>query len=139
MLKARGFSLIEVLVAVAIVSLALPALLLNTIQQLDGTAYLRDKIIASWVAGNVLTEIIIQHRTQGELPDNNSSGTEEMAGRSWRWEVSMRHDNKLVELYLVKVRVWRGNDRSAIASNHSYLYDARVLELSQSTGEQGDP
>ena len=67
--RARGFSLIEVLVAVAIVALALPALLLNTMQQMDGTAYLREKIIASWVASNALTEIQIRHRTHRRVAE----------------------------------------------------------------------
>ena len=135
MRRGAGFSLIEVLVAVAVVSLALPALLLNSIEQMDGTVYLRDKIIASWVASNALTEIQIAHRTSGELPQLGLDGEEAMAGIDWRWEAKTRQDNQLPELYLVEVRVWRSGARSSMASYQSYLYDAGPLEKRYVSGD----
>ncbi len=128
MRRTGGFSLIEVLVAVAVVSLALPALLLNSIQQMDGTAYLRDKIIASWVASNALTEIQIAHSTRGELPSATLSGEEEMAGIDWRWEARIRKNRQFPELYPVEVQVWRRGAASPMAANQSYLYDSKALE-----------
>ena len=45
-----GFTLVEVMVALAIVAVAVPALLFALFQQLDGTEYLRNRSIANWVA-----------------------------------------------------------------------------------------
>ena len=53
--QARGFTLVEVMVAMAIVAVALPALLFSLYQQLDGTEYLRDRTLASLVAANKLS------------------------------------------------------------------------------------
>jgi general secretion pathway protein I len=52
----RGFTLVEVMVALAVVAIALPALLVALSQHVDGTGYLRDKSLAQMVAANKLAE-----------------------------------------------------------------------------------
>ena len=47
-----GFTLIEVMVALTVVAVTLPALLFLLSQQIDGTAYLRDRSVAQWVAAD---------------------------------------------------------------------------------------
>ena len=84
---ARGFTLVEVMVALAIVAIAVPALLFTLDQQIDGTAYLRDRSLAQLVASNRLAELRLalrggQGRLQGAL-----GGREELAGRDWFWRV----------------------------------------------------
>ncbi len=56
-MRARGFTLVEVMVALAIVAIALPAVLMALYQQVDDTAYLRDKTMAQMVAANKLAEM----------------------------------------------------------------------------------
>ncbi len=88
--KQRGFTLIEVLVALAIIAIALPALMVSIGQQLDGTAYIRDKTIAQWVALNKMAELRLANNVTGKLPENKSSGKEEVANRDWYWTVKTK-------------------------------------------------
>ena len=83
--RARGFTLVEVLVALAVVALSLPALLFALDQQVDGTAYLRDKSLARLVASNKLTEVRLLAGARGQLLRGSESGEERLAGRDWYW------------------------------------------------------
>ena len=83
--KIFGFTLVEVMVALAVVAVALPALLLTLSQQLDGLRYLEDRTHAQWVAANRLAELRLVAGAKGSLRTGRVSGTEELAGRSWYW------------------------------------------------------
>jgi general secretion pathway protein I len=80
--RSGGFTLIEVLVALAIVTFGMAALLSALSSSADSVAYLRDKMFAEWVALNRIEEVRLALRrpTKGE-----SEGEAEMAGRRWRW------------------------------------------------------
>ena len=80
-----GFTLVEVMVALAVVAVALPALLVTLSQQLDGLRYLEDRTQAQWVAANRLAELRLVVGAKGSLQTGQISGTEELAGRSWYW------------------------------------------------------
>ena len=84
-LRYRAFTLVEVMVALAVVSVAVPALLLTLSQQLDGTRYLQDRIQAQWVAANRLAELRLVAAAKGTLQTGLITGSEEMAGRVWYW------------------------------------------------------
>ena len=85
---AKGFTLIEVMVALAVVAVALPALLFALFQQLDGTAYLRDRPLASWVASNKLSELRLVMAHTGSIPSGELQGQTAFAERDWRWEIT---------------------------------------------------
>ena len=80
-----GFTLVEVMVALAVVAVALPALLVTLSQQLDALRYLEDRTHAQWVAANRLAELRLVVGARGSLQPGRISGTEELAGRSWYW------------------------------------------------------
>ena len=84
---ARGFTLIEVMVALAVVGLALPALLFQVMGNVDNEAYLRDKALALWVAENRLAETRLLRSMGQRVLNGSASGTEQMAGRSWHWHI----------------------------------------------------
>ncbi len=73
------------MVALAIVALALPALMFSLQQQVDGTAYLRDKSLAQLVANNKLVELRLLTAARGNLFQGRDSGIAELAGRDWYW------------------------------------------------------
>ena len=83
--QARGFTLVEVLVAVAIVAMAVTAVLIAMMRQVDGSVYLRDKLVAEWVALNQAELALLANRHSNQLPPEKRSGSEEMAGRTWYW------------------------------------------------------
>tara|TARA_R110000772_G_scaffold236733_1_gene348498 strand:- start:53795 stop:54253 length:459 start_codon:yes stop_codon:yes gene_type:complete len=83
----HGFTLVEVMVALAIVALALPALLFALHQQVDGTGYLRDKSLAQLLANRKLVELRLLTAARAELLQGADSGTEEFAGRAWYWRL----------------------------------------------------
>lgn len=87
MKRAGGFTLVEVMVALAVVAIALPALMVTLYQQVDNTGYLRDKSLAHAVAANKLTEIRILSRARESLLSGKDSGTATVADRDWFWWV----------------------------------------------------
>lgn len=80
-----GFTLVEVMVALVVVAIVLPALLLTLSQQLDGLRYLDDRAHAQWVAANRLAELRLVLDAKGTLQRGMTSGAETMAGRDWYW------------------------------------------------------
>jgi general secretion pathway protein I len=82
-MKARGFTLMEVIIALAIVALAVGALLGTVTSSASNIIYLKDKTLAEWVALNRLTEI----RIAQQMPDKGRrTGNTDMAGMHWQWE-----------------------------------------------------
>ncbi len=108
----RGFTLIEVMVAVAVVAVALPALTMAMLSQIDGTAYLRDKMQAHWVAENKMAEVRIKNRIRGVVSTAVDEGVEELAGREWRWQVRSQAfaSEEFSDIFGVEVTVWRASD-----------------------------
>lgn len=84
----RGFTLIEVMVALVVVALALPALIVTMYTQVDGTGYIRDKSIAQWVASNQLAEVRLQVASNGQIFRGRRSGSSTMGQRDWYWWLS---------------------------------------------------
>jgi len=80
-----GFTLVEVMVALAVVAVALPALLITLSRQVDATGYLRDKSMAHAVAANKLAELRILAHVRQALPQGRDSGIVRMAERDWYW------------------------------------------------------
>ncbi len=101
----RGFTLVEVMVALAVVALALPALMFSLHQQIDGTAYLRDKSLAHMVAVNKLTETRIMARATGRLLKGKDSGTTSLANREWDWQLNST-ETLLPNFYRVEINIF---------------------------------
>ncbi|MEM7304074.1 MAG: type II secretion system minor pseudopilin GspI [Pseudomonadota bacterium] len=79
-----GFSLIEVVVAVAVIAIGLAATIKTVSSVGRNTAMLNERIIATWVAQNAMANFELGN--SGEYPEKDDSGSEEMAGIEWFWE-----------------------------------------------------
>ena len=78
----RGFTLIEVMVALTIVAFSLTAVAASMSQMIDAANAMRDRTYASWIAQNKLAEM----RLAGVFPDvSETSGEVEYANASWEW------------------------------------------------------
>jgi general secretion pathway protein I len=78
----RGFTLIEVLVALAIVVIGMAAVMGAITSSAKTVSYLRDKTFAQWVAENQIVTI----RLSGQLVQaGNTNGDQDYAGSKWHW------------------------------------------------------
>jgi len=84
--SSRGFTLIEVLVAVFVLGFALAAIIASTGRYAANAQVLREKTLALWVAHNRLTEIGLEPTWPAT---GKSDGDEELAGIEWRWDVTV--------------------------------------------------
>ncbi|HKX98311.1 MAG TPA: type II secretion system minor pseudopilin GspI [Steroidobacteraceae bacterium] len=80
--EARGFTLIEVVVAMAILGIGMLAVFKTIGDTVHNVDELRDRSFAEWIADNRLTEV----RTSGDMPSvDETAGEVEFAGRQWHW------------------------------------------------------
>jgi general secretion pathway protein I len=80
--ESRGFTLIEVVVALAILGIGMLAVFKTIGDTVHNVDELRDRSFAEWIADNRITEI----RISGEMPSvEETAGEVEFAGRQWHW------------------------------------------------------
>lgn len=85
--RIRGFTLVEVLIALAVVAVGLGAAVAVVNQSVYNAFDLQEKTLASWVAENKLAEI----RAAAAVPDfDEADGDSELAGRQWRWTAEVK-------------------------------------------------
>ena len=108
----RGFTLIEVMVALAVVAIALPALLFLLFQQLDGAEYLRQRSVASWIAEDKLGELRLIVARQGALPEGEIAGETEVLDQDWSWWID-QEGTEVPGFIRVEINVARGIDQDA--------------------------
>jgi len=82
-----GFTLVEVMVALAIVAIALPALVFAYLQYVDSTGYLRDKLLATQVVENKWAEVQLLNAEKNFNLDGEQRGQYELAERTWYWRL----------------------------------------------------
>lgn len=101
---ASGFTLIEIVIALAIVAIAVLAIANAMNQHTQISAGLEKRVIASWVAANHISEI--RHESKlSRLRPGNSSDVITMGGHKWRAQAKItRTDVERVYLLTVTVK-----------------------------------
>jgi general secretion pathway protein I len=79
----RGFTLIEVLVALAIVAIGMAAVLGTLTSSASTVVFMKDKTLANWVALNHIAE---QRLLPNMPPLGKSDGDVDYAGQKWHWQ-----------------------------------------------------
>ena len=84
--RSTGFTLIEVMVALVIVSLALAGVAASMGQMIDTANTMRERTFASWIAQNKIAEM----RLSGAMPEvGESSGEVDYANTTWAWTANV--------------------------------------------------
>ncbi len=83
-LQQRGFTLLEVMVALAILALTLGAMIKAGGASAHNVAMLRDRTLASWVASNKVNEALLQREWS---EPGSRADTVTLGNREWYWEV----------------------------------------------------
>jgi general secretion pathway protein I len=112
-----GFTLLEVLIALVVFSVAAMALLSQSSQSVSQSIYLEEKAYALWLAENTLTELRLKEEwpSLGEQRDNHSQ-----FDREWTVKVEVSGTGK-ASLRHVEVAVFRAGQDNALTNLHGYI------------------
>lgn len=122
---ANGFTLIEVLVALAIVAIGMAAVLEALTSSANTAMYLQDKTFANWAALNQIETV----RLSGAIPSvGTTNGNIEYAGRSWEWQQTVTN-TRISGMQQIAVDVrpadsQAGDDRGWYASATGFMGNA---------------
>ena len=116
--KQSGFTLLEVMLAMAVFAIAGVALLGVADNNYSHISHLEEQMFANWVASNQLVEVSLDKTWP---PKNNRKGKVEMAGRTWYWQQKViKTNNKELRSIIMEVRL-NEDDELVTASLMAFL------------------
>jgi general secretion pathway protein I len=133
--SSRGFTLLEVLVALAVFAVAVTALIYGLGESTRAQAYLEQRTLAHWVAMNQ----IALTRMQSKWPSVGiSNGSEEMTGTEWHWTrtVEQTSDPKLRRVE-IEVRLEPDDDATLVRLSAFVTQEPIKLSTPENNGDRG--
>jgi general secretion pathway protein I len=106
--QARGFTLVEVLVALVVVALGLTALMVAVNGTARTSGFLRDKTLAQWIALNRISEVRLNVVKFGQ---NTDTGELNFGSRKWHYDTRY-FDTNIASMKRVVVRVYLGDAKT---------------------------
>ena len=106
--RSRGFTLVEVMVALLIVAIGLSALMITVSSTARTSGFLRDKTVAQWIALNRLTEVRLN---LNKFAANTDTGEVNFANRTWHYDTRY-FDTSVATMKRVVVRVYAGDAKT---------------------------
>jgi general secretion pathway protein I len=100
MRRCRGFTLLEVLVALAIFAVVAASVLTASARSLQTASRLEEKTLAMWIADNRLSELQLAETPPG---DGRDQGELAFAGRRWQWQSEIQASS---EPSMRRVTLW---------------------------------
>lgn len=118
--QVTGFTLLEVLVALAVLALTMGAVIKAVGDYTGNQAYLRDRTLAVWVARNVLAEQQLESAWPGV---GEIKGNSDMGGREWSWLVTVTQtEEEELRRLDVKVHMIDDDDSEPLAVLSGFLW-----------------
>ena len=109
--RASGFSLLELVVAVAVFAIVAVVIYGRTGDVTNQQGRIEVRTLATWVAENRLTALQIQARPQGEaLPSGRTTEQHRLGGRDWRVETEF-NETSTPSFRRVQLRVYAADDK----------------------------
>ena len=106
--QSRGFTLVEVLVALVVVALGLTALMVAVNGTARTSGFLRDKSLAQWIALNRLSEVRLNVTKFGQ---NTDTGELDFGSRKWHYDTRY-FNTSIASMKRVVVRVYSGDAKT---------------------------
>lgn len=104
--RPHGFTLLEVLVALAVLALALAAAVSAGAAYVSNQAYLQERTLAHWVARNALIEMQLERPWAGTGKREDEA---RMAGLDWYWRATVAETPER-DMRRIDIEVWLGED-----------------------------
>ena len=110
--RTRGFTLLEVMVALAVIAIGLGAVITEASRNISNATLLEAKTLGHWVATNKIVEM----QVSGEWPRaGEDKGDVKMAGRDWYWTtIVIDTPDDHVKRMDVEVRTDAGSERPIV-------------------------
>lgn len=122
---AKGFTLIEVLIALVIIAIACTAVVRAISSGILVSSHLETSLVSRWVADNVLAQL-----QNGVLPsmrqNAQQNGTVHMWKRSWAWTASVSSDSSNAYYQQVEINVGSTDGQHNYYQLHGFIWDPQT-------------
>lgn len=102
MAKQQGFTIVEVLLALFIISMVIGGAAKVATSAVTHTSDLQDEAFANWVALNQISQAQIDKADKGRL-----DGKEEMGNTTWYWQRDIQPNEAYESLLEIEVKVFK--------------------------------
>jgi len=133
--RSGGFTLVEVMVALAIAGLSLAAVAASISQMVDAGSAMRERTYASWIALNKIAEM----RLANVVPEvSTSSGEIEYAALEWAWRATVS-ETGVENLFRVDIEVSYAGSEQIIRTVTGFIGEPSIPGQSNRAWTQNTP
>ncbi|MCH8059960.1 MAG: type II secretion system minor pseudopilin GspI [Proteobacteria bacterium] len=133
MTRTHGFTLIEVMVSLAIIGMSLLALAEVMGSMIDNSNAMREKTYASWIAQNKIAEFHLAN----VIPEvSATSGEIDYANTTWYWRAVIA-ESGVENLYRVDVTVFYPDRNTKIRAVTGFIGEPVILGQSNRSWNRG--
>lgn len=118
--KQTGFTLIEVLVALLILTIVMLSIGMSSASSIRNTTRVRQHMLATWVAENILTKMQLGEIGTNQNQDNQ---TVTMDGQTWYWTATVG-DAAFGKFVPVTIAVAATQNSGALVQQTAYVVES---------------